>query len=417
MTEKSYTILYIEDDPSGRRLVERVLQPLGYQVLTADRAFVGLDAARRHQPDLILTDINLPDLSGPEVVALLRREEKFASTPIVALTAQSVGTPEWEMAYAAGVTGFLTKPIEIEHFQEQIAHYLRGGNDTLPTRQQETVQTRYTQAMVEKLEARIQALEQANARLVDLERIKEAFIQITAHELRTPLTLVFGYTRLLEEMASDAGPSSAELSMLVSGLGESVERMQNIIDEIVIVSRILTNRIDLNPTTVDAASLLLHCLQHFYRAVEERNLHLHYDLRHWYVTLQADEALLLLVLNNLLSNAIKYTPDGGRIYLNAVSDGQSLRFSLRDTGIGIDAGQQERIFDHFQPTLDIHLHSTSKTAFRGGGLGLGLSICKGIIQAHGGQIWVESSHYDPEALPGSEFTVVLPLMSREKTKK
>src|SRR5690606_37580678 len=75
MTEKSYTILYIEDDPSGRRLVERVLQPLGYQVLTADRAFVGLDAARRHQPDLILTDINLPDLSGPEVVALLRREE------------------------------------------------------------------------------------------------------------------------------------------------------------------------------------------------------------------------------------------------------------------------------------------------------------------------------------------------------
>ncbi len=414
MSEKIYTILYIEDDPSGRRLVERVLQPLGYHVLTADRAFAGLDTARQYEPDLILTDINLPDMSGPEVVALLRREERFATTPIVALTAQSAGTPEWEMAFAAGITGFLTKPIEIDNFHEQIAHYLHGGNDTLPSDQQGAIQSRYSQSVIEKLEARIEALEQDNARLMDLEGIKEAFIQITAHELRTPLTLVFGYTRLLEEICESLGSTSAELAMLVSGLGESVERMQNIIDEIVIVSRILTNKIDLNPKPIDAASILLRSLQHFNLAIEERDLQLHFDLRHWYVRLYADGALLHLMLVNLLSNAIKYTPDGGRIYINAVRDREHLRISLRDTGIGIDTVQQAHIFDRFHPAADIHLHSTSKTAFRGGGLGMGLSICKGIVQAHGGQIWVESSHCDPDTLPGSEFIVVLPLNSREK---
>lgn len=121
------TILYIEDDPASRRLVERTLTFSGYEVLVAERGLQGVDLARQHQPDLILTDINLPDLSGQEIATALRQEERFAATPIVALTAQSQGSADWEMALAAGINGYLTKPLNIEALPSQLEYYLGGG--------------------------------------------------------------------------------------------------------------------------------------------------------------------------------------------------------------------------------------------------------------------------------------------------
>jgi len=88
---------------------------------------------------------------------------------------------------------------------------------------------------------------------------------------------------------------------------------------------------------------------------------------------------------------------------------KTLHFKIRDTGIGIPTEEQSRIFEHFHTISDVKLHSTSKTAFGGGGIGLGLPICKGILEAHGGSIAVASPGYDPETHPGSEFRVTLPL--------
>ena len=98
------TILYIEDDPASRSLVERTLRYGGYRVLIADCALDGLDVARRELPDLILTDINLPDMSGREITTMLRRDPRFKKTPIVALTAMTMGEQR-ELALAAGLTG------------------------------------------------------------------------------------------------------------------------------------------------------------------------------------------------------------------------------------------------------------------------------------------------------------------------
>src|SRR5436309_10028612 len=128
MAERA-TILYIEDDPGSQILVQRALSFAGYRVVVASRGIEGLDLAIKEMPSLILMDINLPDLSGREVTTKLRSIERFQALPIVALTAQSQAG-EREKALAAGVTGYLTKPVDIDKLPEQIEYYLKGAHDS-----------------------------------------------------------------------------------------------------------------------------------------------------------------------------------------------------------------------------------------------------------------------------------------------
>jgi signal transduction histidine kinase len=113
----------------------------------------------------------------------------------------------------------------------------------------------------------------------------------------------------------------------------------------------------------------------------------------------------------VVGNAIKYTPDGGIVNMVARNTGSSVLLTIQDTGVGIAKDDQQRIFDRFYTANKTQLHSTSKTNFGGGGLGLGLAICRGIIEAHGGRIWVESEGRDDTKLPGSSFYIDLPMQA------
>lgn len=409
------TILYIEDDDASRTLVERTLKFAGYRVLTAARGLEGIDMARRELPDLILTDINLPDLTGREITTTLRRDERFNATPIVALTAQTL-SEQRAMTMAAGLTGYLTKPLDIEALPGQIAHYLSGGRDTLDAAAMVGAQTRYTQEVVGRLEARIRELEARNEELARLDRMKDTFIQLTAHELRTPLTLIHGYNRLLAENAHlklliRDDPS---IKMLIDGMGHAGQRMQNIINEILTVSRIITNQISLSMNPVNLAEIIARAIAMYADAVKKRGLNIHYQRASFPDRIMGDWELLELAISNLISNAIKYTPDGGTITIDGRFDTDgTFEFTIKDSGIGINHADQVAIFERFSALHDAELHSTSKTAFRGGGIGLGLAICKGVIHAHGGDVWAESPGYDEQALPGSTFHVRLPIAGVE----
>jgi signal transduction histidine kinase len=425
MTElTTTTILYIEDDPASRSLVERTLKFAGYRVLIAERGLQGIDLARRELPDLILTDINLPDLTGREIATTLKADPRFLDTPIVALTAQAL-REQRDMAMVAGLTGYLLKPLDVETLPRQIDFYLRGGQDLVDRDNMQQAQARYTQEVAMKLEARIRELERYNEDLMRLDHMKDAFINIAAHELRTPLTLLIGYNRLMAEnphmkalLIQDEGTR-----LLVEGMTQSIGRMQIIVNEILTINRIVSNKLDLNISPTNLADLVARAVQQYVPTLRERKLTLHFDRADFPEHIYADSELIELVVRNLLSNAIKYTPDGGTIIVSAKVDqsadpkDSSVRVSVRDTGIGIAREDLSRIFERFNSIGDPLLHSTSKTAFRGGGIGLGLAVSKGVIEAHGGRIWAESTAHDPERCPGSEFVFVLPLaaVSRRTT--
>ncbi len=407
------TILYIEDDPGSQILVQRTLAFAGYRVVVASCGLEGLDAAAREMPDMILMDINLPDLSGREVTTKLRGEERFRGMPIVALTALSQAG-EREKAIAAGATGYLTKPIDVDKLPDQVAHYLAGARDIAEAGVLMEAHTAYNQEVVNRLESKIRELETSNAELLRLDKIKDDFIQLTAHELRTPLTLVYGYSRLLQEssIVRRLKDESGEVKMFIDGLVDSIERMSAVINEILTVSRITTGRIDLSLGPTNLSEIAEKVVQSFAQAAQQRNLLINFNPGQWPQLIQADSDLIELALSNVIGNAIKYTPDGGVVNLIARPGLTNVVLMFQDTGIGISKEDQARIFERFYTAGDTQLHSTSKTAFRGGGLGLGLAISKGIVEAHGGRIWVESEGRDEERLPGSIFYIDLPLQAR-----
>jgi signal transduction histidine kinase len=317
---------------------------------------------------------------------------------------------------AAGLTGYLTKPLDVEALPGQVAYYLKGGQDQIDSDALSAAQVRYTQEVVKQLETRIRQLETVNSELRRLDKMKNTFIQITAHELRTPLTLVYGYSRLIEDNPSIKASTAQDenIRTVIGGLNDSIRRMQSIINEIVTISRIMTNQIDLMIGPLDLGGIVQKVMASYQPALRDRRLTVHFEKAEWPERMRGDWELLELALSNLLSNAIKFTPDGGHIYLKAKVEGEQVRLTIKDTGIGIARDELAGVFERFHTANDVSLHSTSKTAFRGGGIGLGLAICKGIVEAHGGRIWAESSGRDPERLPGSEFSVVLPLITQPR---
>jgi signal transduction histidine kinase len=408
---KQATLLYIEDDEASRNLVQRVLAYSGYKVLIATRALEGIDLAKKHQPDLILTDINLPDLSGREIIVRLRSDPRLTTVPIVALTAQDHAF-EREKTFVAGATGYITKPIDVETLVNKIEKFLQGHRETIDSQALQSAQQAYNRELVERLEANVRDLEASNRALRRLDQLKEDFIQLTAHELRTPLTTVFGYSRLVQTstavqkiMAEDP-----DVNACLTGLMDSVDRLNRVINEIITISRVASGRIDLKLGPIDLQEIMDRVISGYTQVLRSRKLELKYEPSSWASAFFADGALLELALSNLLSNAIKYTPDGGTITLNVRrTNDETIQVSIRDSGIGIDPQDQQHIFDRFYTAGDTQLHSTSKTAFRGGGLGLGLAISRGIVEAHGGRIWVESECCDEKRMPGSTFFIELPL--------
>jgi signal transduction histidine kinase len=406
------TILYIEDDEASLNLIQRVLIHAGYKVLIAYRALDGIDMARKYRPDLILTDINLPDLSGREITMRLRSDPRLAAVPIVALTAQNQPL-ERDKTFVAGITGYLTKPVDVSTLAGKIEAYLGGQRDEVDVLMWDAAQRAYNQELVERLEEKVRELENTNRDLRRLDRIKDDFIQLTAHELRTPLTTVYGYCRLVQtsSMIQQLVNQDAESKACLQGLIDSIDRMQKVVNEIITISRIASGRVDLKLGPTDLRDIIKGVIDGYSQVVEQRRLQLEYSLEEWASQFYADKALLELALSNILGNAIKYTPDGGRITLRSQVDNGQIQLSVQDTGIGIDPQDQQHIFDRFYTAGDTQLHSTSKTAFRGGGLGLGLAICRGIVEAHGGHIWVESEGHDENRMPGSTFFISLPLQT------
>lgn len=251
-------------------------------------------------------------------------------------------------------------------------------------------------------------LERANQHLLELDRVKNEFIHLIAHELNTPLTGVKAYSQLLQRLLRDAEQTQPRAYATSLKLEQVVENLNGRIQEILQMVKISSGQLELEKTAVSPATLLQELIPPLKTILAERHLTLEMDSFANYPTVSADAKQLLVALNNIVGNAIKFTPDGGTVWINGRLQPDQLQISISDSGIGIPLDEQPRIFELFHGLGNLAKHHTSKYAFSGGGLGLGLPIAKGIIEAHSGTLVVESDGYDPERLPGSTFTISLP---------
>ena len=238
----------------------------------------------------------------------------------------------------------------------------------------------------------VTALQKAYEQLNRVDQIKSDFIAIASHELRTPLGLILGYASMLKDDLKN--PDTAQqLNMVMS----SALRLRDLIDDMVNVQHIEEGKAKLVLTEFslqEVVQRVVEAVNELYTAKEQELL---VSLPPQPLSLTADRDKIMLVLNNLLTNAIKFTEARGRIMVTAEQKNGEVQVHVADTGIGIPAREVDRIFDRFYQ-VEPHLTRTH------GGLGLGLAIAKGMIELHGGKIWVESV----EGL-GSRFSFSVPI--------
>ncbi len=259
-------------------------------------------------------------------------------------------------------------------------------------------------------------LTRANRRLEKLDQAKTDFIQIASHELRTPLTQVRGYADILADSIREGDPNPAQMAQISQGIGRATIRLEEIITAMLDVSQIDSEALAITRTSLTIASVLRYAVDTYKDALKSRKQILAIEGIDNLPPVQGDFQRLCQAFGNVVGNCIKYTPDHGKIQVTGrvLPSGQSsesgtfLEVIVADSGIGINPEDQELIFEKFYRVGSVELHSTGQTKFKGAGPGLGLPIAKGVIQAHGGQIWVESEGQDETRLPGSKFHIILP---------
>jgi signal transduction histidine kinase len=260
-------------------------------------------------------------------------------------------------------------------------------------------------------------LTESNRRLEKLDKAKTDFIEIASHELRTPLTQVRGYSDILADMVQQGGFVAAHMNQISQGITRASVRLEQIISAMLDVSRIDAQALDIRTASISVSAAVKMAVDNYKEAIRDRKMNVQMADLEGLPHVQGDLQRLCQAFGNLVGNAIKFTPDSGTITISGRtlednSNGHPQVFvevMFADTGIGIDVADQSLIFEKFYRVGAVELHSTGSTKFKGAGPGLGLPIAKGVIQAHGGKIWVESPGHDESRMPGSTFHVLLPI--------
>jgi len=270
-----------------------------------------------------------------------------------------------------------------------------------------------------EMEARVEyvsgELTKVQRKLERLDQSKSSFISIAAHELKTPLTLIEGYASMLRDIV--AHESDPQADVLLSGINVGIQRLRQIIDDLIDVSKIDNDLLSLNSQPLSLGRLLRLLQSALGPVVAERHLSL--EVREFpgsELWIYGDPERLHQGFRNLLENSIKYTPDHGSITVDGRTLPGFIEVTVADTGIGVAPENQTLIFSKYSQA-EVSLHSSSKTKFKGGGPGLGLPITRGIIEAHGGTIWVESPGCDEVTCPGSTFHVLIPIRTEPQDPK
>lgn len=274
------------------------------------------------------------------------------------------------------------------------------------------------QTVSQQLEAlvaeRTQELSQAYSQLETLDQTKSDFINVAAHELRTPLTVLRGYSQML--LHNDTIQSDEFLTQMIDSIHSGTQRLHVVVNSMLDIAKIDSRALEIYPEPVSIMTVLELTHQKFADVFAERQQQLVIDDLAHLPAIEADPDALQKVFHHLVGNAIKYTPDGGTVTISGCPTDHNtngIEIVVSDTGIGIDPTYHELIFTKFYQTGELALHSSGQTKFKGAGPGLGLTVVRGIIEAHHGKIWVESTGYDEEHNPGSHFHVFLPLRQPE----
>ena len=361
------SILTVDDKPDNLRLIADLLQGRGYKIRPALSGEVAVKSAKTTLPDIVLMDVNMPEMDGYEACRKLKEIPGFEDIPVIYVSALS-SIADKVNAFENGGVDYVTKPFNVEELEARIETHLNL--------------TRLKKEAVENYK-----------KLKDLEELRDRLVHMVAHDLRNPLSVI---TAALEFVKMDDLMPELEESCqkMVKAAAEQSELMNNMISDLLDVSRMEDSKLPLSKEVCDLGKVLAEACAGV--ASNERNIIP--QIQAGNSQANCDPKLIKRVIGNLLNNAVKYTPSGGDVHITVLDpvDGE-IRLEVKDSGPGIPPEYHDRVFEKFVQV------EGDETAKKVPSTGLGLSFCQMAVEAHGGKIGVESTPGE-----GATFWFTLP---------
>lgn len=391
------TVLVVDDDPANRRLTQIVLSSV-YDVVLAADGEEALSQALASPPDIILTDLQMPRMTGQELLLRVRDEPSLCDVPVVVLTGREDVQVRLELL-RSGAQDFLIKPFEVEELHIRIANVVRLKlarellQDELQSREVDIdklvadVATRRA-----ALEAALQATQLAHEQVRRADQAKRDFLSLVSHEFKTPLTVLgLVFDRWLRRVEASGGVTDREALRVEA----SLERLKAIVDGVIDYADTHAGDRVSRREPVDLVALIESSREDFNEAAASKGLRLEVEVTDAAKVATIDPRVGGVILRNLIGNAVRNT-DAGTIQVRAFIDDE-LVLTVSDTGRGIGDADCARIFQPFEHGERIDNKSTP-------GIGLGLTIVRDLATAAGGSVSVRSAKG-----VGSTFTVTLPI--------
>lgn len=367
-------IMIVDDNPANLRLLEDMLLQQGHEVRSFPRGRLALASALRKPPDLILLDINMPEMNGYEVCKQLKSTGEFAEIPVIFLSALNE-TQDKVKAFRSGAVDYISKPFQFEEVHARVETHLKLHELRRALKLQ-------NEQLEETVAARTRELAQANERLKTLDRSKNEFLSLISHEFRTPLHGLLG----VGEIILDGMDSTGENDELRDMFKESRQRIIATLDDALLLTEIDVSSDRFQSAPVSLSVVLNRAIERTAELAESRRVTLMpppADLDF----VRGDERLLVRALHALIETAVKFSAEGETVQLAYEMVSDSLRVIIESRGKTIPKAVITKFFDLF---------SIGDTSTPGGGMGLGPPVAYRILSLFGGSVSV--ANRDPSGI-------------------
>ena len=371
-------ILIVDDEERNVKLLRAMITAKEYRAITARNGEEALRIVSETPPDLLLLDVMMPGINGFEVCARLKQSEATKTIPVIMVTALTEKEHRVK-AMEAGADDFLSKPVDQTELFVRVKSLLR------------------IKSYHDDLLASYREIAAKNAKLEELEKIRDGLAHMIIHDLRNPLTAISTFLQLILMEKESLGESQREKLERCQYFCHDLEAMiRNLLD----ISKMEEGKMELKPEVTDLRGLIHEVVERFAPTIAEKEISLESSVPKDLPSVSLDRSLVKRVIVNLADNAIRYTPRQGTVALGVTRapENGGVQLSVKDSGRGLSPEYHQKIFNKFE---QVNLKNDGS---RAGSCGLGLTFCKMAVEAHGGKIWVESEGEGK----GCVFFVTLP---------
>jgi signal transduction histidine kinase len=382
-------ILLVDDQPAKLIAYETILAEMGETLIKASSGREALECLLKTDIAVILADVCMPDLDGYELAAMIRQHPRFQKTSIIFVSATLMTDLDRVRGYQCGGVDYVPVPVVPEILRAKVSVFVELYRKTRELHE-------LNRSLEERVADRTAALEATAAALRTLDQRKDEFLATLAHELRGPLAPLRNMLEVLKRADHDPDlRRNAQQTM-----DRQLRHLVRLVDDLLDVGRIAGNKLELRPEKTDLTLIVRQSLDACRPAFDAAGHLLVEQIPDETILLNADPVRLTQVVTNILNNACKYTSRGGRVMVKAWREGALGCVSVRDNGRGIPPELLPRVFDMFT--------QVGRSFDRNpGGLGVGLTLVKRLVELHGGQVIVQSEG----AGHGSEFVIRVPVLA------